>query len=102
MSETEVIFGWRGPIKGRLDGKRVAVLACDGVDRRELTRPREALEAEGAHVELIAPMRGEIHTVEHLEGTGTVVVDRALVDADPMRYDALVLQAGWSARIVCG
>jgi RNA polymerase primary sigma factor len=94
MSETEVIFGWRGPIKGRLDGKRVAVLACDGVDRRELTRPREALEAEGAHVELIAPMRGEIHTVEHLERTGTVVVDRALVDADPMRHDALVLPGG--------
>ena len=94
MSQTEVIFGWRGPIKGRLDGKRVAVLACDGVDRRELTGPREALESEGAHVELIAPMRGEIHTVEHLEKAGTAAVDRALVDADPARYDALVLPGG--------
>lgn len=89
-----MIFGWRGPIKGRLDGKRVAVLACDGVDRRELTGPREALEAESAHVELIAPMRGEIHTVEHLEKGGTAAVDRALVDADPARYDALVLPGG--------
>jgi protease I len=83
---------------GRLDGKRLAVLACDGVDRRELTGPREALEAEGAHVELIAPMYGEIHTVEHLEKTGTVAVDRALVDADPGRYDALVLPGG---RVEC-
>lgn len=54
-------------MRGRPDGKPVAVLACDGVDRRELTGPREALEAVGAQVELIAPMRGEIHTVEHLE-----------------------------------
>jgi RNA polymerase primary sigma factor len=79
---------------GRLHGKRVAILACDGVDRRELTTPREALEAEGAHVELIAPMRGEIHTVEHLEMTGTASVDRGLVDADPARYDALMLPGG--------
>lgn len=79
---------------GRLTGKRVAILISDGVDRRELIEPREALEAEGAHVELIAPRRGEVHTVEHLKETGTVAVDRALLDADVARYDALVLPGG--------
>lgn len=77
-----------------LAGRRVAILASDGVDRRELTQPREALEAQGAHVELIAPRRGEIHTVEHLRETGTAAVDRALADADASRYDALVLPGG--------
>jgi protease I len=79
---------------GRLAGKRVAILVSDGVDRRELVEPRQALEAEGAHVELIAPRHGEVHTVEHLEETGTVAVDRALMDADPSRYHALVLPGG--------
>lgn len=79
---------------GPLAGRRVAMLASDGVDRRELIAPREALEAQGAHVELIAPRRGEIHTVEHLEETGTAAVDRPLVDASAERYDALVLPGG--------
>lgn len=78
----------------RLAGKRLAILASDGVDRRELLQPREALEAEGAHVELIAPAWGEIHTVEHLQATGTVAADRGLLDADVGRYDALVLPGG--------
>lgn len=78
----------------RLTGRRVAMLASDGVDRRELLQPCEALEAEGAHVELIAPRLGEIHTVVHLEETGTVPVDRTLVDTDVGRYDALVLPGG--------
>ena len=79
---------------GQLAGKRIAILASDGVDLRELLEPRAALEAESAHVELIAPKRGEIHTVEHLEETGTAAVDRALVEAEVTRYDALVLPGG--------
>ncbi len=78
----------------QLAGKRLAILASDGVDRAELLQPREALEAAAAHVELIAPVWGEIHTVEHLQQTGTVAADRGLVDADAARYDALVLPGG--------
>lgn len=77
-----------------LVGKRLAILASDGVDRRELLQPREALEAAGAHVELITPVWGEIHTVEHLQETGTVASDLGLVDAQAARYDALVLPGG--------
>lgn len=77
-----------------LAGKRLAILASDGVDRSELLQPREALEAAGAHVELITPVWGEIHTVEHTQETGTVAGDRGLVDAEAAHYDALVLPGG--------
>ena len=38
-----------------LTGKRIAILATDGVEGVELTSPREALEQAGATVELLAP-----------------------------------------------
>lgn len=35
-----------------LQGKRVAILAADGVERVELEKPREALEQAGAQTEV--------------------------------------------------
>jgi len=77
-----------------LEGLRVAFLIADGVSLVELEEPRRILEAAGAHVELVAPRYGEVHTMDHLDKAGTVPVDRALLDADPQRYDALVLPGG--------
>lgn len=80
--------------EGQLEGKRVAVLVADGVELSTLTEPRRALEASGARVDLVAPRRGEVWTMEHLERSGTVPVDFSLVDAEPGRFDALVLPGG--------
>ena len=41
--------------KHKLDGKRIAILATQGVEQVELTSPRKALEKAGATVELISP-----------------------------------------------
>ena len=37
-----------------LNGKRVAILAADGVERVELEQPRQALAEAGAHTELLS------------------------------------------------
>ena len=77
-----------------LTGKRIAVLATDGVEGIELTSPREALEQAGATVELLAPQDGTIQLWDHADRGGTLRVDRAVSAADPAEYDGLVLPGG--------
>lgn len=78
----------------RLNGCRVAVLATDGFEQSELEAPVQALKAAGAQVEVISPKTGEIQGMEHDDKGRTVPVDRALSDADPSDYQALVLPGG--------
>ena len=73
-----------------LTGKRVAFLATDGVEPSEYSEPRAAVEAAGARAELISPKEGSIQAVKGMEKAGTFPVDRALSDARPQEYDALV------------
>lgn len=78
----------------RLDGKRIAILATDGVEQSELIQPREAVEQEGAEVELVSVQDGEIQGFEHLEKAETFSVDRAASDARAEDFDALILPGG--------
>ena len=77
-----------------LTGKRIAILATDGVEGIELTSPRDALEQAGATVELLAPQDGAIQLWDHAEKGGTLPVDRTVSEADPQQYDGLVLPGG--------
>ena len=77
-----------------LTGKRIAILATDGVEGIELTSPRDALEEAGATVELLAPQDGAIQLWDHAEKGGTLPVDRTVSEADPQQYDGLVLPGG--------
>src|SRR5919199_3236513 len=79
---------------GKLDGKKIAFLATDGVEQIELTEPRKAVEAEGAETELISLQEGEIQGFEHLDKADTFPVDRAVGDADASQFDGLVLPGG--------
>ncbi len=79
---------------GKLDGKRIAFLAADGVEQVELTEPRKAVEAEGADTELISLEEGEIQGFEKLDKGDTFEVDRTVKDADASDYDGLVLPGG--------
>ena len=45
---------------GELNGRRVAILAADGVERVELEQPRRALDDAGARTELLSIHDGEI------------------------------------------
>ena len=78
-----------------LEGKHVAALvANEGVEQVELTRPREALEQAGAEVEIVAPEGGTIRAFNHLDKGDTFPVDRALDDVSADDYDALLLPGG--------
>jgi protease I len=77
-----------------LSGKRIAILATDGVEQVELTEPRKALEEAGASTELISPKPDQIKAWKFKEWGDTLRVDKALDQARPQDYDALVLPGG--------
>jgi protease I len=79
----------------QLSGKRVAILATDGVERVELEQPRAAVADAGADVELVSIHDGEIQARNHdLDDAGTFTVDRVITDASVDDYDALLLPGG--------
>jgi protease I len=77
-----------------LRGKRIAFLATHGVEQVEYTEPRAAVEQAGAEVDLVAPEPGTIQGFKHLDKGDTFPVDVTAADADPDRYDGLVLPGG--------
>jgi protease I len=78
-----------------IDGKKVAFLvANEGVEQVELTRPWDAVSEAGAETVLIAPDAGEVQAFEHLDKADTFEATVAVGDADPRDYDALVLPGG--------
>ena len=80
---------------GDLSGKKVAILAADGVERVELEQPRDAVTDAGAEVELLSIHDGEIAARDHdLEDAGTFAVDGLVSDASVGDYDALLLPGG--------
>jgi protease I len=79
---------------GKLDGKRIAFLATDGVEQIELTEPLKAVTDEGAEVDLISLEKGEFQGFEHLDKGETFTADKAAADADAGDYDGLVLPGG--------
>ena len=78
----------------RLEGKKVAFLATDGVEQVELTEPWKAVEQEGGKPELVSLESGEIQGFEHLDKGRTFPVDRTVSDANADDYDGLVLPGG--------
>jgi protease I len=77
-----------------LKGRRVAILATDGVEQVELVEPRKALDGAGAITHLIAPKGGTIQGMNHDEKGDQLPVDRVLADARASEYDALLLPGG--------
>jgi len=65
-----------------LKGKKIAIIAADGVEQVELEDPRQAVEEAGAETELLSIETGQIQAVEHdIEPTEKVTVDKAVADA---------------------
>ena len=80
---------------GKLDGKKIAFLAADGVEQSELTEPWKAVEEAGGRPELVSLEKGEIQGVEsEIEKRDTFKVDRVVADVDASDYDGLVLPGG--------
>jgi protease I len=80
---------------GRLDGKRIAILATDGVEEVELTRPRDAVTEEGATAEVLSLSEGELQAMNgDIEPAGRHRIDGTVAQASPGDYDALILPGG--------
>ena len=79
---------------GKLDGKRIAFLAADGVEQVELEEPWTAIEQEGGDPELVSLEEGQIQAFEHLDHGDRFDVAKAAKDADASDYDGLVLPGG--------
>jgi protease I len=79
---------------GELQGKKVAFLFTDGVEQIEYTEPRKAVEAAGAQADLVSLTPGKVQGFNHLDKGDTFEADKAVRDADPNDYDALVLPGG--------
>ena len=78
-----------------LQGRRIAfVVANEGTEQVELTEPWQAVQDAGGSPELLAPKAGQAQAFNHLDKADTFPVDRAVGDADPAGYDALVLPGG--------
>jgi protease I len=78
-----------------LNGKKIAIIATDGVEQVELVEPRKAVEEAGAQTELLSIKEGEIQAMNHdLEPADTFTVDKLLSDASQSDYDGLILPGG--------
>ena len=77
-----------------LSGRRVAILATDGVEQIELTSPREALEKAGAKCVLVSPKSGEIQGFKHHDKADKLEVGLDLAKADANDFDAVLLPGG--------
>jgi protease I len=78
----------------KLEGKRIAVLATDGVEQVELTEPVKALKAAGAEVHLIGLRPGTIQGLNHFDKGDTFKVDKTVDQAKAGDYAGLVLPGG--------
>lgn len=77
-----------------LHNKRVAILVADGFEQVELTEPKAALEAAGAHTFVISPSQGTVKGWNHTEWGDNFDVDVPLARAKADDYDALLLPGG--------
>jgi protease I len=78
----------------KLQDKKVAFLATDGVEQVELTEPWKAVEKEGGTPELISLESGEIQAFGHLDKDQKFAVDRPVAEASHDDYEGLVLPGG--------
>ncbi|HEX5177626.1 MAG TPA: type 1 glutamine amidotransferase domain-containing protein [Chthoniobacteraceae bacterium] len=74
--------------------KRVALLAADGFEQVEFTKPKEALEESGASVSVVSPNSDTVQGMHHADKGDSFDVDIPLDDANPDEFDALLIPGG--------
>jgi deglycase len=78
-----------------LTGKKIAIIATDGVEQAELTQPRKAVESAGARAELLSLEEGQIQAMNSdINPADRFDVDKVISDASADDYDGLILPGG--------
>ncbi|MGJ7913949.1 type 1 glutamine amidotransferase domain-containing protein [Massilia sp. LXY-6] len=80
---------------GKLAGKRIAVLAADGVEQAELDAALAGLKDAGAQAALVALRAGRIRSMQGHQPADLVRVDRTVVNVRAADYDALLIPGGY-------
>jgi protease I len=82
-------------VANELEGRKVAFLvANEGIEQVELTRPWQAVTDAGGQAHLVAPEGGEAQAFNHLDKADTFPVDRTTQELSVADYDAVVLPGG--------
>lgn len=81
-------------MENKLTDKVIAILATDGVEQSELTKPRGALESAGATTRLISLKEGQIKAWNEKNWGESFDVDATLEDVSVDDFDGLVLPGG--------
>jgi protease I len=83
-------------VANELQGRKVAILIAPvGTEQVEFVQPKEAVEGEGATVEVIGLQAGEAHTMNGDVNPGeTFMAEKAVADVTPDDYDALIVPGG--------
>ncbi len=79
---------------GKLDGRKVAILATDGVEQVELQQPRQALDKAGAETQVVSPTDERIRAWQHDRWGDEIPVDVPLRSARAADFDALLIPGG--------
>ncbi|MDF7819293.1 catalase HPII [Runella sp. MFBS21] len=79
--------------KNSIATRKIAILAADGVDEKQLTAMKERLMAEGAVAEVIAPKLGYIVS----ESNQALKVDKSFLTAASVLYDAVYVPGGMNS-----
>lgn len=103
---------------GRMNGRRIAIVATDGVEEIELTTPYKKLIEMGAVVDLVAPKsqgfpefgiempptrETHIMTIRFMENAGWFPVDRWIDEVTCDEYDAVIVPGGaWNPDLLRG
>jgi protease I len=83
-------------VASELQGRKVAILIAPvGTEQVEFVQPKEAVEGEGATVEVIGLQAGEAHTMNGDVNPGeTFTAEKAASDVSADDYDALIVPGG--------
>ncbi len=81
-------------IMAKLSNMKVAVLAAEGFEEVELTKPVDRLKNEGATVEIVSLKPGSIRALDGKEWSIKLDVDKEVSKAEVDDYDALLLPGG--------
>ena len=73
---------------GKLDGKKIAFLAADGVEQVELTEPWKAVKQSGGTPDLVSTEVGKVQAFNHLTPADTFEADTSADNVSASDYDA--------------
>ncbi|MBA2610997.1 MAG: type 1 glutamine amidotransferase [Bacteroidetes bacterium] len=78
----------------KLSGKKIAIIVTDGFEQSEFEKPKQALEEQGAKIDVISLEKGKIKAWKDKNWGDEFEVTATIEEVESGDYDALVLPGG--------